>query len=546
MEPIAGPPAASTQPDAPIARPELAPGLNRRGMISATVIVMIAFVLSRVTGLLREAVISGQFGTSAEYDAYLAAFRVPDLLFQLAAGGALASAFIPTFAGLWLQEDKRPAWQLFSRVLSWVLLALSGLALLALLFAEPLIDHVLAPGFSAEQVALSAGLMRWMLISTLIFGASGLIMGALNTANHFLAPAIAPVVYNLAIIGGAWFLAPQWGIYGLVAGVVAGAVGHLLVQLPPLLRQGVRFRPGLAPRDPLVRQVAVLMGPRVLGLFFVQMHFVVNTMLASSLAAGSLSALNYAWLLMLLPQGIIGQAIATVAFPTFAAQVAAQRADEMRRAFERTLSMVFFLVAPAAVALLLLRRPAISLLLERGEFGFESMQMVAFGLQFYVLGLVAHTLLEIIVRGFFALQDTWTPVAVGIAAMSVNIGLSFLLVGPLSFGGLALANSVATTAETLLLLAIFHRRLGGLDLRSLLHSAARTTSAALLMGAVLWLIGRWIYESVYLAGVALNDDLLTLVGGGISAVIVYAALSAAMRSPDLAFLTGAVRRRTNG
>jgi putative peptidoglycan lipid II flippase len=198
------------------------------------------------------------------------------------------------------------------------------------------------------------------------------------------------------------------------------------------------------------------------------------------------------------------------------------------------------------VALLLLRRPAISLLLERGEFGFESMQMVAFGLQFYVLGLVAHTLLEIIVRGFFALQDTWTPVAVGIAAMSVNIGLSFLLVGPLSFGGLALANSVATTAETLLLLAIFHRRLGGLDLRSLLHSAARTTSAALLMGAVLWLIGRWIYESVYLAGVALNDDLLTLVGGGISAVIVYAALSAAMRSPDLAFLTGAVRRRTNG
>jgi putative peptidoglycan lipid II flippase len=519
-------------------------GLDSGRMVSATLLVMLFFVLSRATGLLREVVLSDRFGTSAAYDAYLAAFRVPDMLFQLVAGGALGSAFLPVFAAFWLKQDKRDAWLLFSRVLNLVVLVLVGMAALAALFAEPIVRYLLAPGFSPEQALVTAELMRVMLFGTVVFGASGLVMGALNATQHFVTPAAAPVLYNVAIIAAAYWLGPTWGVRGLALGVVAGSIAHLLVQIPALVRRGVRYTPALSFADPAVRQVAKLMGPRVLGLLFVQMHFVVNTILASGLVAGSLSALNYAWLLMLLPQGIIAQAIATVAFPTFSAQAAAGQFDLLRRTFERTLRVVFFLVTPAAFALLVLRRPTISILFEHGAFDTESMILVAYGLQFYLLGLVAHSLLEIVVRGFYALQNTWIPVTVGVVAMSANVALSFAFVGRLSFGGLALANSVATTAETVLLIWLISRRMGGLHWRSLAVSALRTLAAALAMAAVVWAWGRWVYVNVYLGEQpALNDDWLTAIGGALLAVLLYAGVAWLLRSAELRMLVDAVRAR---
>jgi putative peptidoglycan lipid II flippase len=519
-------------------------GLDSGRMVSATLLVMLFFVLSRATGLLREVVLSDRFGTSAAYDAYLAAFRVPDMLFQLVAGGALGSAFLPVFAAFWLKQDKRDAWLLFSRVLNLVVLVLVGMAALAALFAEPIVRYLLAPGFSPEQALVTAELMRVMLFGTVVFGASGLVMGALNATQHFVTPAAAPVLYNVAIIAAAYWLGPTLGVRGLALGVVAGSIAHLLVQIPALVRRGVRYTPALSFADPAVRQVAKLMGPRVLGLFFVQMHFVVNTILASGLVAGSLSALNYAWLLMLLPQGIIAQAIATVAFPTFSAQAAAGQFDLLRRTFERTLRVVFFLVTPAAFALLVLRRPTISILFEHGAFDTESMILVAYGLQFYLLGLVAHSLLEIVVRGFYALQNTWIPVTVGVVAMSANVALSFAFVGRLSFGGLALANSVATTAETVLLIWLISRRMGGLHWRSLAVSALRTLGAALAMAAAVWAWGRWVYVNVYLDGApALNDDWLTAIGGALLAVLLYAGMAWLLRSAELRMLVDAVRAR---
>lgn len=519
-------------------------GLDSGRMLSATLLVMLFFVLSRATGLLREVVLSNRFGTTAAYDAYLAAFRVPDMLFQLVAGGALGSAFLPVFAAFWLKQDKREAWLLFSRVLNLVVLVLVGMAALAALFAEPIVRNVLAPGFSPEQASVTAELMRVMLFGTVIFGASGLVMGALNATQHFVTPAAAPVLYNVAIIAAAYWLGPTLGVRGLALGVVAGSLAHLLVQIPALVRRGVRYTPALSFADPAVRQVAKLMGPRVLGLFFVQMHFVVNTILASGLVAGSLSALNYAWLLMLLPQGIIAQAIATVAFPTFSAQAAAGQFDLLRRTFERTLRVVFFLVTPAALALLVLRRPTISILFEHGAFDTESMILVAYGLQFYLLGLVAHSLLEIVVRGFYALQNTWIPVTVGIVAMSANVALSFAFVGRLSFGGLALANSVATTAETALLIWLISRRMGGLHWGSLASSAVRTVAAALVMAAGAWAWGRWVYVNIYLDGQpALNDDWLTALGGALLAVLLYAGMGWLLRSAELRLLVDAARAR---
>jgi len=501
-------------------------GLGLRGIASATLVVMFFFVLSRITGLAREMIIGAQFGTSAELDAYLAAFRVPDLLFQLVAGGALGSAFIPTFATYLVDDDERGAWLLFSRVLNLVTLALVVLAALGAILAPTLVEHVIAPGFSPEQQALSASLMRWMMISTVVFGASGLVMAALNALQHFLLPAAAPVLYNLSIIIGAWFLTPRMGIYGLVVGVMVGAVAHLLVQIPGLIRQKARYTFDWTIRDPGVIEVIRLMAPRVLGLFFVQLQFLVNTILASGLHEGSLSALNFAWLLMLLPLGVFAQAIATAAFPTLSAQIAAGRSDAMRSTFGQILRIVFFLTIPAAVGLFILRVPIIQLLLERGEFTSESTRMVSYALQFYALGLVAHSAVEITVRAFYALHNTWTPVLVGVTAMTLNVALSLIWIGALGNGGLALANTTATSLEMVALLWLLSRLMGGLNGKRLAGTILRCVVAAAIMAGALWL---WLNR---LMGPQ-SPVWLVALGGLTVALLVYLAVSALLRSDEL-------------
>lgn len=473
---------ATAEPAAPATNTTL----SGRRLAGAALVVMLFFVLSRITGLAREVVIGAHFGTSPELDAYLAAFRLPDLLFQLVAGGALGSAFIPTFAAHWARDQRDAAWLLFSRVLTLMTLLLVVIAALVMGMAGALVQGVIAPGFTPEQQALTAQLMRWMLVSTVVFGASGLIMGALNATQHFLLPAAAPVFYNLAIIGGAWLLAPHFGIFGLVIGVVIGAITHLLIQLPGLWQIRARYTPALTVRDAGVREVMRLMGPRVLGLFFVQMHFLVNTILASGLSSGSLSALNYAWLLMLLPQGIFAQSIATAIFPTFAAQVATGQVAALRHTFGQILRVILFFTIPAALALYLLRTPLVTVLFQRREFTNESTALVAYALQFYAVGLIAHAVVEIAVRAFYALHDTRTPVLVGIGAMVINIGLSLWWVRGLGHGGLALANSTATTLEMVLLLWLLRRPIGGFDARQLSVAIGRQLLAAGAMGASIW------------------------------------------------------------
>jgi putative peptidoglycan lipid II flippase len=326
-----------------------------------------------------------------------------------------------------------------------------------------------------------------MLLSPIVFGLSGVVMGILNSFQHFLLPALAPAVYNLCIIGGALLLAPSMGVYGLALGVVAGSFMHLAIQIPQLARQGMSYRLGIDLAHPGVREVARLMLPRMLGLATVQVNFLVNTYLASRLAGGSLAALNYAWLLMMLPQGIFAMGIATAAFPTLSDLAAREETLGFAVTLSRMLRLVLFISVPCSVALILLGEPLISLVLERGRFDLSSTQAVAFALQFYALGLVAHSLLEIITRGFYALHDTRTPVAIAAAAMILNIMLSVLLIGPLRHGGLALANSLVTILETVVLLAIIRRRLGGLEGGALLRSAGRTALSTAAMGSsILW------------------------------------------------------------
>ena len=450
----------------------------------AATLVMALFIASRVLGLLREVVIAHQFGTSAQMDAYLAAFRLPDFLFYVVAGGALGSAFIPTFTGYVARQDMPGAWRLASAVVNWVILILSLLGAIAAVFA-PWIVRQLYADFSPEQQALTIELMRWMLISTVIFGVSGVLMGILNAQQHFLLPALAPVIYNVAIILGAWLLGPIWGVHGLTAGVVLGAAGHLLVQLPGLVwsKQPMQYRPVLPLGDAGVREVGRLMGPRVLGLAAVQLNFVVNTVLAASLATGSVTALNYGWIIMLLPQGVISQSVATALFPTLAALAATGEWAEMRRVFGLTLRTMLFLTLPAAVGLILLAEPIVGLLLQRGAFDEISTQRTAWALSLFSLGLVGHAVVEIAARAFYALKNTKTPVTIGILAIAVNVVLSIVLMrlfarlGWMPHGGLALANAIAVTLEMVVLLVLLRPVMGGLSVDGLTASLVKLALA---------------------------------------------------------------------
>jgi len=473
---------------------------------------MAAFVASRVLGLARDMIIARQFGTSQELGAYLAAFRVPDLIFYLIAGGALGSAFIPTFTSYLARGQEDAAWRLANAVYTWVLLILTAAAAIAACLASQL-ARIIVPGFDPQAQALTALLMRGMLIAPIIFGLSGVSMGALNAYQHFLWPALAPAIYNLAIIAGAWWGAPRWGVRGLAVGVVVGAGGHWAVQLPALLRRGWRYEPRLDWRSSGVREVGRLMLPRTVGLAAVQLNFLVNTILASTLGGEAIAALDFAWKLMLLPQGVLALAVATAAFPTFSALAAQERLEEMRSILVDTLQAVLYLAIPAGVGLLVLRVPIIRVLLERGLFDRSSTQAVAWALQFYALGLIAHSGVEILARSFYALHDTRTPVKISLAAMAGNVALSLLLKGPLGHGGLALANTLATYGELAALLWAIHSRLGGLEGERFLPACWRMALAAGVMGFVLSLISERIGGGpLVVAGASLGLGLVVYLG----------------------------------
>jgi putative peptidoglycan lipid II flippase len=505
----------------------------------AAALVMALFVVSRALGLVRQMVIGALFGTSGDLDAYLAAARVPEMIFMVVAGGALGSAFIPTFTEHLAKEDRAGAWRLASAVVNLALIALTVAAGLMAAFAPALVRTAIAPGFDPSQQALTTQLLQLMLVSPVIFGVSGVVMGALNAHQHFLLPALAPSVYNLSIIGGALLLGPRLGVGGMAIGVVVGAALHLLVQVPGLLRHGARYAPTLGLDNPSVREVGRLMAPRVLGTAIAQLNFVVNNSLASGLGEGAVSAINYAWLLMLLPQGVFAQAVGTAAFPTFAAQAARGERAEMRRTLVATLRAVFSLALPATVGLLVLGRPLVALLFERGAFEAASTEAVVWALAFYALGLVGHAGLEIIARAFYALHDTLTPVWVGGLAMGLNVALSLTLPGAFGLAGwpahagLALANSAATLLELVGLVLLIRRRMDGLEERRTLVGLAKSGLAALAMGAAL--LG-W---QAALPGAGA----LVLGGGGVVlGAAVYLGAALVLRVEELWAIVGRLRR----
>jgi putative peptidoglycan lipid II flippase len=460
----------------------------------STLIVAFFFGLEKVLGFARQILIARQFGLSPELDAFNSANNLPDLLFALISGGALAIAFIPVLSETLQKQDRQAAWDLFSRIANLMFLITAAISLVLAVLAVPLVQNVVTPGFSDKQQQLVVYIMRLDLIATLIFSISGLVIAGLQANQHFLLPAMAPAMYDLGMLFGVIILAPEsgyhigpltlpgfgMGIFGLVYGSIIGAVLFLLIQLPGLVRYKFHWTPAINLRHPGVRKVLALMGPRVLTVLFIQLVFIATDNIASWLAPGSVSALVYGWLFMQVPETLVGTAIGTVLLPTISEQVAREDMDGFRLSLNRAMRVILALTIPGAVLIMVGIRPLVSIL------GFDAAgeNMVVWVTRGFLVGLMAHSLIEVAARAFYAQQKALIPLGASFMATVTFVILAVGLGYTLGAGGIALANGLAYTGEALLLWALLNRRFTGvIDVRSTL---VRAIPVALVGGVVVY------------------------------------------------------------
>ncbi len=455
----------------------------------SSLIIAVFFGLDKILGFIRQVLVARQFGLSYEIDVFNAANNIPDLLSALISGGALGVALIPVLSELMELRGRLAAWDLFARIANLAFMVTATFSLLIAIFAQPLVSfrYGIAPGFPTEQQALTAELMRLDLIAILIFSISGLVMAGLQANQHFLLPAMAPGFYNLGQIFGIAILAPEgglslgpvtlpgfgMGIHGLVYGVILGALLHLAIQIPGLIRYRFRWAPTINLRDPGVRKVLALLGPRVLTMFFLYMFFYVRDNLASHMGEGAVTALNYGWFIMQVPETVIGTAIAIALLPTLSEHIARGENEAFRKTVNRGLRTLLSLTIPVAALLSVGIRPLIQVVLGFDPAGTD---LVAWATRAYLLGLIGHSLLEVAARSFYAQQDARTPLYAAALNAGAYIVFAVFLSGQLGPVGIALANSLAFTGEALLLLYLLNRRqpgvlqVGGTFVRAVLVS----------------------------------------------------------------------------
>lgn len=426
----------------------------------SSILIGIFFGLDKIIGFVRALIVNRMFGLSYELDVFNAANNIPDLLSALISGGALGVALIPVLSEAIKTRGRPEAWEIFSRIINLAFIVTGALSILIILLAPWLVPNIIAPGFPAEQQALTIELMRLDLIAIMIFSISGLVMAGLQANQHFLLPALAPGLYNIGQIFGAVVLGDYLGlgIHGLVYGVILGALLHLGIQVPGLIRYQFRWTPELNLRHPMVLRVMRLLGPRVATMFFIQLFFIVRDNLASGMGEGAVTALNLGWFIMQVPETLLGTAIAIALLPTISELFAAGQHESFKNALNGAANAILALTIPVS-ALLAAGLPP----LVQAAFGFDPQgtAMVVLATRVYLLGLTGHALLEISARSFYAQQDARTPL---IAAALTSFSYIFLAVffsRHIGFAGIALTNVIVFTVEGLALFVILNHRLNG-------------------------------------------------------------------------------------
>lgn len=501
---------------------------------------MVAMILSRIIGYVRDMVILARFGQNNLTDAYNAAFSIPDFLYYLLIGGALSSAFIPVFSSYIATDREEDGWRVASTIFNIIIIFMIVGITLGIIFTPQLI-YLLVPGFSPANMELTVTMTRIMFFQAFFMALNGISMGILNSYHNFLAPAVGSVMYNLGIIVVGLLLAPRFSIIGFSIGVVAGAAMNFGVQFPALLKLGLRYRPIIDLQHPGVRKIGTLIIPVLIGLSVTHFNLFVNQNLGSSLPEGMISALRTAQRIMQLPIGVFAIAIAMATFPTLTGQAARQEREEFKRTMSLGLRTIIFVTLPSAVGLIALKIPVVRLLFQQGNFTPENTSATAYALLFYSIGLFAYSALQHLNRVFYALQDTKTPVAVGIFTIIVNIALNFLLIRPLGHGGLALAYSLAGIINMLLLLYILKLRLGRLDGRKILFSFLQTLGISCLMGLAAYSVST-VLETYLDTGSKLVQ--LIQVGAGVSVgVIVFVILALLLKMEEAEMAKAMLLRR---
>jgi putative peptidoglycan lipid II flippase len=512
-------------------------------------IIGLAVMCSRVLGLARELIFAALFGGGRALDAFTVAFRIPNLLRDLFAEGALSTAFVTTFSKTIARGGDEAAWRLANKVATMTALVLGALCVLGMVFSDSLVG-LLAPGFDQDKAALTAHLTRIMFPFILLVSIAALVMGMLNAKNVFGVPAMASSFFNIgSIIGGlvlGYWLDPHFGpraLIGLAFATVIGGTLQLAVQLPSLARLGYRFRPDLRWRDAGVKAVLLLMGPSVIAASTTQFNVLINSIFASGLEDGAIFWLAAAFRLMQLPLGIFGVALGTVTLPLLSRLVVAGRMDAFRSELARAMRWALLLTLPAMAGLMMLAEPIISVVYQHGKFNAYQATQAAGALRYYAIGLAGYAALKVLVNAFYALDKRKTPMMVSFLAVGLNLLFNWIFTIRLGWGhrGLAFSTGCIATFNFLLLYLLMQFQLKGLESRRLLLLLVKVAVASGALVAVCaasshWLLADWQDQTLWI-------KLPALLGTVVAGAAAFATCGVLLHIEELKELRDAVRRR---
>ncbi|MFA6551687.1 MAG: murein biosynthesis integral membrane protein MurJ [Patescibacteria group bacterium] len=520
---------------------------------SAAIIVAAASVASRFLGIFRDRILAGEFGAGDTLDIYYAAFRIPDLVYNLIVLGALSAGFIPVFTALCQKNSvvKRifggreralsEAWYVANAVINLLGVMLIILSAVLIIFA-PQLTRLMTPGFSPEKQALTVALTRVMFFSPLLLGLSSVFGGILQSFKRFFIYSLAPIMYNIGIIAGALYFVPIWGIYGLAYGVVLGALLHLLIQLPAAFGLGYRYAFTFDFHNNHVRDIIKMMAPRTLSLAVSQINLVVVTIVASTLAAGSLAIFNLANNLQSFPVGIFGISFAVAAFPTLS-ELARDKSALVKN-FSKVLRQIIFFILPATVFILTLRAQIIRIVLGSGQFDWQDTILTMDTLTFFSLSLFAQAALPLLTRMFYAQKDSKIPFWTGFISAIINIILCFLLAPRFGIAGLALAFSVATIINFILLWLILKVKIGDLDEWNILYSTLKISLASIGAGLAVQAMKLIIGTSSLIDMHRFWGVLMQAAVAGLFGVGIFILMCWVLRSEELSNFIRGIRERT--
>ncbi|MGE5449991.1 MAG: murein biosynthesis integral membrane protein MurJ [Methanomassiliicoccales archaeon] len=514
-----------------------------RSMAKAAGFMMVASLIARLLGLVRDIVIYSWFGQKYITDAYNAAFSVPDFIYMLLVGGALSSAFIPVFSGYLARKQDDEAWKVASIVFNYTVGLLLILIFFAIIKTKSLI-MLLAPELPLTYIQLTVTLTRVMFIQTFFMAINGITLGILNSHGHFTTPAIGSILYNVGIIGIGIGMASRWGIMAFSVGVVVGAMLNLSVQIPTLIKIGVKYTPSFDFRHPGFRQIMILMVPVMLGLSVSQINLFVTQNLASGLAEGSISALRLAQRIMQVPIGIFGISIAMALFPTMTSQAAQHEFSSFKRTFSLGLRAIFLITVPAGIGIIAIRQPIIQLMFQHGQFTSSDTLATASALLFYSLGLFAYSAQQLLNRAFYSLSDTITPVVIGAASIGINILLSVILVRFMQHQGLALAYSLAGLFNLLALMVVLRWRLKSIDGYNIVKSLSIALGASIIMFGATFLTAQYL-QTVLAFSTKINELLVVVLAIGVG-VGVYGGIIILFRLEETQMVMDVIKKRLPG